>query len=121
MQDWWRDQAPATGVTVRDDRCQEVFRPLPIHLVALDDTLKGGRETAAAADTRIGVELAVQDGTPHVRATFFAPLQRGKDVTGMAPQGPRRLWKATAAPGSAPKARPTPTAKNLVRGADGTK
>ncbi|MGW7421529.1 hypothetical protein ACWGJB_15870 [Streptomyces sp. NPDC054813] len=52
VQDWWRDQAPATGVTVRDDMRQEVFRPLPIHLGALDETLKRGGE---AADTRIDV------------------------------------------------------------------
>lgn len=66
VQDWWRDQAPATGVTVRDDMRQEVFRPLPIHLGALDETLKWGGEAAEAADTRIDVELTVQDGTLHV-------------------------------------------------------
>ncbi|MCX4765993.1 hypothetical protein OG562_34465 [Streptomyces sp. NBC_01275] len=66
MQDWWRDQAPATGVTVRDDMRQEVFRPLPIHLGALDETLKWGGEAAEAADTRIDVELTVQHGTLHV-------------------------------------------------------
>ncbi|WP_314220330.1 putative dsRNA-binding protein [Streptomyces zaehneri] len=66
VQDWWRDQAPATGVTVRDDMRHEVFRPLPIHLGALDETLKWVGEAAAAADTRIDVELTVQDGTLHV-------------------------------------------------------
>ncbi|BDM70108.1 hypothetical protein HEK616_35950 [Streptomyces nigrescens] len=66
VQDWWRDQAPATGVTVRDDMRQEVFRPLPIHLGALDETLKWCGDAAEAADTRIDIELTVQDGTLHV-------------------------------------------------------
>ncbi|MFF7174694.1 putative dsRNA-binding protein [Streptomyces pseudovenezuelae] len=66
VQDWWRDQAPATSVTVRDDMRQEVFRPLPIHLGALDETLTWCGEAAEAADTRIDVELTVQDGTLHV-------------------------------------------------------
>ncbi|MFE5136920.1 hypothetical protein ACFRDV_04480 [Streptomyces fagopyri] len=66
MQDRWRDQTPATGVTVRDDGCQEVFRPLSIDLGTADKTLKRRGETAEAADTRIDVEPAVQDGTPHV-------------------------------------------------------
>ncbi|WP_199836699.1 hypothetical protein [Streptomyces sp. CB01373] len=38
----------------------------PIHPGALDETLKWGGEAAEAADTRIDVELTVQDGTPHV-------------------------------------------------------
>ncbi|WP_326602234.1 hypothetical protein [Streptomyces sp. NBC_01800] len=66
VQDWWRDQAPATGVTVRDDMRQEVFRPLPVHLGALDETLTWCGEAAEAADTRIDVELTIQDGTLHV-------------------------------------------------------
>ncbi|MGW3823129.1 putative dsRNA-binding protein [Streptomyces sp. NPDC005071] len=66
VQDWWRDQAPATGVTVRDDMRQEVFRPLPVHLGALDETLTWCGEAAEAAGTRIDVELTVQDGTLHV-------------------------------------------------------
>ncbi|MFD8260490.1 hypothetical protein ACFV19_16490 [Streptomyces griseoluteus] len=56
----------AFGVTVRDDMRQEIFRPLPIHLGALDETLKWGGEAAEAADTRIDVELTAQDGTLHV-------------------------------------------------------
>ncbi|MEU2619634.1 hypothetical protein ABZ642_16080 [Streptomyces sp. NPDC007157] len=56
VQDWWRDQAPATGVTVRDDMRQEVFRPLPIHLGALDETLKWGGEAAEAAEPPLGLE-----------------------------------------------------------------
>ncbi|MFF7262267.1 putative dsRNA-binding protein [Streptomyces sp. NPDC008159] len=66
VQDWWRDQAPVTGVTVRDDMRQEVFRPLPIHLGALDETLTWCGEAAEAAGTRIDVELTLQDGTLHV-------------------------------------------------------
>ncbi|MFI7406511.1 putative dsRNA-binding protein [Streptomyces sp. NPDC049541] len=66
VQDWWRDQAPATGVTVRDDMRQDVFRPLPVHLGALDETLTWCGEAAEAAGTRIDVELTVQDGTLHV-------------------------------------------------------
>ncbi|MFD9601297.1 hypothetical protein [Streptomyces sp. NPDC059970] len=66
MQDWWRDQAPTTGVTVRDDMRQEVFRPLPVHLGALDETLTWCGEAAEAANTRIDVELTVQNGTLHV-------------------------------------------------------
>ncbi|GAA3925215.1 hypothetical protein GCM10022244_38410 [Streptomyces gulbargensis] len=66
VQDWWRDQAPATGVTVRDDMRQEVFRPLPVHLGALDETLTWCGEAAEAAGTRIDVELTVQEGTLHV-------------------------------------------------------
>ncbi|WP_329473125.1 hypothetical protein OIE75_32945 [Streptomyces sp. NBC_01723] len=45
---------------------QEVFRPLPIHLGALDETLKWGGEAVEAADARIDVELTVQDGTLHL-------------------------------------------------------
>ncbi|WP_406500879.1 hypothetical protein OG936_39465 (plasmid) [Streptomyces sp. NBC_00846] len=66
VQEWWRDQAPATGVTVRDNMRQEVFRPLPVHLGALDETLTWCGEAAEAAGTRIDVELTVQDGTLHV-------------------------------------------------------
>ncbi|MFE9332993.1 putative dsRNA-binding protein [Streptomyces sp. NPDC006925] len=66
VQAWWRDQAPATGVTVRDDMRQDVFRPLPVHLGALDETLTWCGEAAEAAGTRIDVELTVQDGTLHV-------------------------------------------------------
>ncbi|MEU0947900.1 hypothetical protein ABZ379_35130 [Streptomyces canus] len=66
MQDWWRDQAPATGVTIRDDMRQDVFRPLPVHRGALDKTLMWCDEAAKAVGTRIDVELTVQDGTMHV-------------------------------------------------------
>ncbi|MFI7409719.1 hypothetical protein ACIBU0_13750 [Streptomyces sp. NPDC049627] len=66
MQDWWRDQAPATGVTARDDMRQDVFRPLPVHLGALGETLTWCGEAAEAVGTRIDVELTVQDGTLHV-------------------------------------------------------
>ncbi|WP_329371592.1 putative dsRNA-binding protein [Streptomyces sp. NBC_01483] len=66
VQDWWRGQAPATGVMVRDDMRQEVFRPLPVHLGALAETLTWCGEAAEAAGTRIDVELTVQDGTLHV-------------------------------------------------------
>ncbi|WP_181860773.1 hypothetical protein [Streptomyces diacarni] len=66
VQTWWRDQAPAIGVTVRDDMRQEVFLPLPVHLGALDETLTWCGEAAEAADARIDVELTVQDGTLHV-------------------------------------------------------
>ncbi|MFI1434883.1 putative dsRNA-binding protein [Streptomyces lydicus] len=66
VQDWWRDQAPATGVTVRDDMRQEIFHPFPVHLGALDETLTWCGEAAEAAGTRIDVELTVQDSTLHV-------------------------------------------------------
>lgn len=66
VQNWWRDQAPAIGVTVRDDMRQEVFLPLPVHLGVLGETLTWCGEAAEAADTRIDVELTVQDGTLHV-------------------------------------------------------
>ncbi|MEU2291895.1 putative dsRNA-binding protein [Streptomyces bacillaris] len=66
VQDWWRDLAPATGVTVRDDMRQEAFRPLPVHLGALDETLTWCGEAAEAAGSRIDVELTVQEGTLHV-------------------------------------------------------
>ncbi|WP_406323150.1 hypothetical protein [Streptomyces sp. NBC_01637] len=45
---------------------QEVFRPLPVHLRALDEILTWCGEAAEAAGTRIDVELTVQDGTLHV-------------------------------------------------------
>ncbi|WP_438453102.1 hypothetical protein [Streptomyces asiaticus] len=66
VQDWWREQAPTTGVTVRDDMRQEVFRPLPAHLGALDETLTWCGEVAEAAGTRVDVELTVQNSTLHV-------------------------------------------------------
>lgn len=66
VQDWWRDQAPATGVTVRDDMRQETFCPIPIHLGALDETLTWCGEAAEATGTRIDIELTIQDGTLHV-------------------------------------------------------
>ncbi|WP_369265890.1 putative dsRNA-binding protein [Streptomyces harbinensis] len=66
VQGWWRDQAPATGITVRDDMGQDAFWPLPVHLGALDETLTWCGEAAEAADTRIDVELTIRDGTLHV-------------------------------------------------------
>ncbi|GAA5014584.1 putative dsRNA-binding protein [Kitasatospora paranensis] len=66
VQAWWHDQAQATGVTIRDDMRQEVFHPLLVHLGALHETLTWCGEAAEAADTRIDVELSVQDGTLHV-------------------------------------------------------
>ncbi|MCQ8836527.1 putative dsRNA-binding protein [Streptomyces malaysiensis] len=66
VQEWWREQAPTTGVTVRDDMRQEVFQPLPAHLGALDETLTWCGEAAEAANTRIDVELTVQNSTLHV-------------------------------------------------------
>ncbi|MFF3000151.1 hypothetical protein ACFVTC_37265 [Streptomyces sp. NPDC057950] len=65
-QDWWRDQAPDHRRHGPRDMRQEIFRPPPIYLGALDETLKWGGEAAEAADTRIDVELTVQDGTLHV-------------------------------------------------------
>ncbi|MFI5900082.1 putative dsRNA-binding protein [Streptomyces cyaneofuscatus] len=66
VQDWWRDQAPTTGITIRDDMAQEAFCPLPVHLGALDETLTWCGEAAEAAGTRIDVDLTIQDGTLHV-------------------------------------------------------
>lgn len=66
VQDWWRDQAPHTSVTVRDDMRQEVFLPLPVHLGALHETLTWCGEAAEAAAARIDVELTIKDGTLHV-------------------------------------------------------
>ncbi|MGW9029357.1 putative dsRNA-binding protein [Streptomyces sp. NPDC055722] len=66
VQDWWRDQAPRTGVTVRDDMRQEIFLPLPVHLGALNETLTWCGEVAEAAGTQIDAELTIQDGTLHV-------------------------------------------------------
>ncbi|MGA5822680.1 hypothetical protein ACPC54_33065 [Kitasatospora sp. NPDC094028] len=66
VQEWWHHQAQATGVTIRDDMGQEIFRPLLVHLGALDETLTWCGEAAEAADARIDVELSVQDGTLHV-------------------------------------------------------
>jgi len=65
VQDWWRDQASRTGVTVRDDMRQEVFLPLPSQLGALHETLTWCGEAAEAAGTPVDVELTVQDGTLH--------------------------------------------------------
>lgn len=48
---------------------QEVFRPLPVHLGALDETLTWCGEAAEAADTRVDIELTVQDGTLHIVST----------------------------------------------------
>lgn len=66
VQDWWRDQAPDTGVTVRDDMRRDAFEPLHAHLGALHETLKWCGEAADAAGTPVDVELTVQDGTLHV-------------------------------------------------------
>ncbi|MEU5095759.1 putative dsRNA-binding protein [Streptomyces sp. NPDC020996] len=65
VQDWWRDQAPRTGVTVRDDMRQESFLPLAAQLAALRETLGWCGEAAEAANTPIDVELTIQDGTLH--------------------------------------------------------
>ncbi|MGW2765703.1 putative dsRNA-binding protein [Streptomyces sp. NPDC001275] len=65
VQDWWRDQAARTGVTVRDDMRQEDFLPLPVQLAALDETLTWCGEVAEAAGSSVDVELTVQDGTLH--------------------------------------------------------
>ncbi|MFD8270960.1 putative dsRNA-binding protein [Streptomyces flaveolus] len=48
VQDRWRDQAPRTGVTVRDDMRQEPFLPLPTQLAALDETVSWCGEAAEA-------------------------------------------------------------------------
>ncbi|MFJ4689812.1 putative dsRNA-binding protein [Streptomyces sp. NPDC088766] len=66
VQDWWRDQAPDTGVTVRDLMRREAFTPLRVQLGALHETLKWCGEAAEAAGTPVDVELTVQDGTLHV-------------------------------------------------------
>ncbi|MGW1063174.1 putative dsRNA-binding protein [Streptomyces aureus] len=66
VQDWWRDQAPDTGVTVRDDMRRDAFEPLRVQLGALHETLKWCGEAADAAGTPVDVELTVQDGTLHV-------------------------------------------------------
>ncbi|MDG9722384.1 putative dsRNA-binding protein [Streptomyces sp. DH41] len=65
VQDWWRDQASRTGVTVRDDMRQEPFLPLPAQLAALDETLTWCGEVAEATGSPVEVELTVQDGTLH--------------------------------------------------------
>ncbi|CAL9554355.1 Ribonuclease 3 [Streptomyces sp. enrichment culture] len=65
VQDWWRDQALRTGVTVRDDMRQEVFLPLPSQLGALHETLTWCGEATEAAGASIDVELTVQDGILH--------------------------------------------------------
>ncbi|GAA0906788.1 MULTISPECIES: hypothetical protein [Streptomyces violaceusniger group] len=66
VQDWWREQAPTTGITVRDDMHQQIFRPLPAHLSSLAETLTWCGEAAETADTRIDVELTVQNSTLHI-------------------------------------------------------
>ncbi|WP_392963881.1 hypothetical protein [Streptomyces sp. LN245] len=66
VQNWWRDQAPDTGVTVRDDMRRDTFEPLRVQLGALHETLKWCGEAADAAGTPVDVELTVQDGTLHV-------------------------------------------------------
>ncbi|MGW5463733.1 hypothetical protein [Streptomyces sp. NPDC003996] len=66
VQDWWREQAPRTALTVRDDMRQEDFLPLPLHLGALHETLRWCGEAAEAAAARIDVELTVQNDTLHV-------------------------------------------------------
>ena len=65
LQDWWRDQASRTGVTVRDDMRQEVALSLPSQLGVLRETLTWCGEAAEATGTPIDVELTVQDGTLH--------------------------------------------------------
>ncbi|MGA5438753.1 putative dsRNA-binding protein [Streptomyces griseoincarnatus] len=65
VQDWWRDQASRTGVTVRDDMRQDVALSLPSQLGALHETLTWCGEAAEATGTPIDVELTVQDGTLH--------------------------------------------------------
>ncbi|MGW2821665.1 putative dsRNA-binding protein [Streptomyces sp. NPDC001443] len=66
VQDWWRDQAPDTGVTVSDLMRRESFEPLRVQLGALHETLRWCGEVADAAGTPVDVELTVQDGTLHV-------------------------------------------------------
>jgi hypothetical protein len=66
VQDWWRDQAPDTGVTIRDDMRREVFESLRVQLGALHETLRWCGEAADAAGTPVDVELTVQDGTLHL-------------------------------------------------------
>ncbi|MFI1563963.1 putative dsRNA-binding protein [Streptomyces sp. NPDC020490] len=66
VQEWWRGQAPRTGVTVRDDMVGQNFTPLTVHLRTLHETLTWCGEAAEAAGTRIDAELTVQDGTLHV-------------------------------------------------------
>ncbi|MFD5948641.1 putative dsRNA-binding protein [Streptomyces collinus] len=65
VQDWWRDQASRTSVTVRDDMRQDAALPLLSQLRALHETLTWCGEAAEAAGTPIDVELSVQDGTLH--------------------------------------------------------
>ncbi|MGY0069248.1 hypothetical protein ACWZEH_21165 [Streptomyces sp. QTS137] len=65
VQDWWREQASRTGVTVRDDMRQKIFLPFPSQLAALHETLTWCGEAAEAAGTSVDVELTVQDGTLH--------------------------------------------------------
>ncbi|MFJ3665540.1 putative dsRNA-binding protein [Streptomyces sp. NPDC090106] len=65
VQDWWRRQAPETGVTVRDLMRRESFTPLRVQLGALRETLTWCGAAAGAADTPVDVELTVQDGTLH--------------------------------------------------------
>ncbi|MER5584923.1 hypothetical protein ABT090_25270 [Streptomyces asoensis] len=66
VRDWWRDQVPDTGVTVRDLMRREAFEPLRVQLGALHEALKWCGEAADATGTPVEVELTVQDGTLHV-------------------------------------------------------
>ncbi len=66
LQDWWRDQAPRIGVSVQDDMRHQEPLLLLAQLGALHETLKWCGEAAEAAETRIEVELTVEDGTLHV-------------------------------------------------------
>ncbi|MET9305275.1 putative dsRNA-binding protein [Streptomyces cellulosae] len=65
VQDWWRDQASRTGVTIRDDMRQDIVLSLPSQLSALHETLTWCGEAAEATGTPIDVELTVHDGTLH--------------------------------------------------------
>ncbi|WP_258382421.1 hypothetical protein [Streptomyces sp. NTH33] len=65
VQNWWRDQAARTGVTVHDDTRQEFFLPHPAQLAVLDETLTWCGEAVEAAGSSVDVELTVQDGTLH--------------------------------------------------------
>nr|WP_234319226.1 putative dsRNA-binding protein [Streptomyces sp. NRRL S-325] len=66
VQDWWRDHAPETGISIHDDMRSEAFEPLRMQLGALHEALKWCGEAAGAAGTSVDLELTVQDGTLHV-------------------------------------------------------
>ncbi len=51
VQNWWRDQASRTGVTIRDDMRQDIVLSLPSQLSALHETLTWCGEAAEAAGT----------------------------------------------------------------------